>query len=86
MPGTAAFGLFLTAAVILAITPGPGIFYVLTRSISGGRRAGKGLAPADFDHCAPHARVAAVVPTLANAAPDRRRKFRAVPICLVLNF
>jgi len=40
MPGTAAFGLFLTAAVILAITPGPGIFYVLTRSISGGRRAG----------------------------------------------
>ena len=40
MPGTAAFGLFLTAAIILAITPGPGIFYVLTRSISGGRRAG----------------------------------------------
>ena len=40
MPSTTAFGLFLTAAVILAITPGPGIFYVLTRSISGGRRAG----------------------------------------------
>jgi threonine/homoserine/homoserine lactone efflux protein len=40
MLGAAAFGLFLTAAVILAITPGPGIFYVLTRSISGGRRAG----------------------------------------------
>lgn len=34
------FGLFLTAALILAITPGPGIFYVLTRSIQGGRREG----------------------------------------------
>lgn len=34
------FGLYLTAAIILAITPGPGIFYVLTRSIKGGRREG----------------------------------------------
>jgi threonine/homoserine/homoserine lactone efflux protein len=54
MPGTAAFGLFLTAAVILAITPGPGIFYVLTRSISGGRRAGiassLGTAVGGFGH------------------------------------
>lgn len=34
------FILFLTAALILAVTPGPGIFYVLTRSIKGGRREG----------------------------------------------
>lgn len=34
------FALFLTAAIILAITPGPGTFYVLTRSIRGGRREG----------------------------------------------
>lgn len=40
MPGPAAFGLFLTAAFILAITPGPGIFYVLARSLKGGRREG----------------------------------------------
>lgn len=35
-----ALGVYLTAAFILAITPGPGIFYVLTRSIKGGRREG----------------------------------------------
>jgi threonine/homoserine/homoserine lactone efflux protein len=34
------FVLFLTAAVLLAITPGPGIFYVLARSLAGGRREG----------------------------------------------
>src|SRR5215213_9920712 len=40
MPSAATFGLFFTAALMLAITPGPGIFYVLTRSIKGGRREG----------------------------------------------
>jgi threonine/homoserine/homoserine lactone efflux protein len=34
------FVLFFTAAVLLAITPGPGIFYVLARSLAGGRREG----------------------------------------------
>jgi threonine/homoserine/homoserine lactone efflux protein len=34
------FFLFLTAATVLAITPGPGIFYVLARSLAGGRREG----------------------------------------------
>jgi len=32
--------LFLAAALLLAITPGPGIFYVLARSLAGGRREG----------------------------------------------
>lgn len=36
------FGLFIAAAIILAITPGPGMLYVLTRSLKGGR--GEGLA------------------------------------------
>ena len=40
MPDSTAFGLFFAAAVVLAITPGPGIFYVLARSIHGGRREG----------------------------------------------
>lgn len=40
MPDLTSFSIFLTAAVILAVTPGPGIFYVLTRSIKGGRREG----------------------------------------------
>src|SRR6202023_805918 len=34
------FFLFLAAALVLAITPGPGIFYVLARSLAGGRREG----------------------------------------------
>jgi threonine/homoserine/homoserine lactone efflux protein len=34
------FSIFLTAAIILAVTPGPGIIYVLTRSIKGGRSEG----------------------------------------------
>ncbi len=34
------FLLFLGAAVVLAITPGPGIFYVLARSLAGERLEG----------------------------------------------
>jgi len=34
------FLLFFVAALILAVTPGPGIFYVLARSLAGGRREG----------------------------------------------
>lgn len=34
------FLLFLTAAVLLAIAPGPGMLYVLARSLAGGRREG----------------------------------------------
>lgn len=34
------FMVFLAAACILAITPGPGIFYVLTRTLAGGTREG----------------------------------------------
>jgi len=34
--------LFLAAALVIALTPGPGIFYVAARTLSGGR--GEGLA------------------------------------------
>lgn len=34
------FPLFMAAALVLAATPGPGIFYVLARTLSGGRREG----------------------------------------------
>jgi len=40
MPETSRFLVFLGAALILALTPGPGIFYVLARSLAGGRREG----------------------------------------------
>jgi threonine/homoserine/homoserine lactone efflux protein len=40
MPDFTAFSLFLTAAFILSITPGPGMLYVLARSLRGGRQEG----------------------------------------------
>ena len=40
MFGAAKFYLFLTAAVLLAIAPGPGMLYVLARSLAGGKREG----------------------------------------------
>jgi threonine/homoserine/homoserine lactone efflux protein len=40
MPTPVAFSIFLSASILLAITPGPGIFYVLTRSLQGGRDHG----------------------------------------------
>lgn len=40
MPDSGRYVLFLAAAGMLAATPGPGIFYVLARSLRGGRREG----------------------------------------------
>lgn len=37
---SAGFSLFLLAALMIAVVPGPGIFYVAARTLSGGRRAG----------------------------------------------
>jgi len=37
---SARFFLFLTAAALLAIAPGPGMLYVLARSLAGGKREG----------------------------------------------
>lgn len=34
------FGLFLAAACVLAVTPGPGLAYVVARTAAGGRREG----------------------------------------------
>jgi len=40
MIDSARFLVFLTAALLLAIAPGPGMLYVLARSLAGGRREG----------------------------------------------
>src|SRR6202047_1783624 len=42
------FVLFFAAALLLAITPGPGIFYVLARSLGGGGREGVNSALGTF--------------------------------------
>lgn len=40
VPDFAQFALFLAAATLLAVTPGPGIFYVAARTLAGGRTEG----------------------------------------------
>jgi threonine/homoserine/homoserine lactone efflux protein len=40
MPDLSQFALFLAAASLLAVTPGPGIFYVAARTLAGGRAEG----------------------------------------------
>ncbi len=40
MTAPATFGVFLAAAFVLAVVPGPGMLYVLARTLRGGRREG----------------------------------------------
>jgi threonine/homoserine/homoserine lactone efflux protein len=40
MPELAQFVVFVAAAALLAVTPGPGIFYVAARTLAGGRAEG----------------------------------------------
>lgn len=40
MPELSQFALYVAAALLLAVTPGPGIFYVAARSLAGGRAEG----------------------------------------------
>lgn len=40
MPGTASLLEFVAAALIVLLTPGPGVLYIVTRSLSQGQRAG----------------------------------------------
>lgn len=54
MPSATSFTIFLTAAIVLAVSPGPGMLYVLARSLRGGRRVGLassfGTAVGGFGH------------------------------------
>jgi threonine/homoserine/homoserine lactone efflux protein len=40
VPDVQTFLLFLAAALLVAITPGPGIFYIVARTLAGGRTEG----------------------------------------------
>ncbi|WP_372617643.1 LysE family translocator [Falsiroseomonas sp.] len=40
MPDLPQFALYVAAAFVLAVTPGPGIFYVAARTLAGGRAEG----------------------------------------------
>jgi threonine/homoserine/homoserine lactone efflux protein len=39
-PISSLFSAFLLASVVLAVTPGPGVLYLVTRSLVQGRRSG----------------------------------------------
>jgi threonine/homoserine/homoserine lactone efflux protein len=54
------FILFLSAALVLAVMPGPGILYVLGRTLNGGRREGVNSALGTFLGGLVHAIAAAV--------------------------
>jgi threonine/homoserine/homoserine lactone efflux protein len=40
MPTLSTLGVFAAAVVVFAVVPGPAVFYIVTRSVSQGRRAG----------------------------------------------
>lgn len=40
LPGAAGFSVFLIASVILAVTPGPGVLFILARTTANGLKAG----------------------------------------------
>jgi threonine/homoserine/homoserine lactone efflux protein len=40
LPDSHTFGLFLAATLALTLTPGPGVLYIVARSVEGGRPAG----------------------------------------------
>jgi threonine/homoserine/homoserine lactone efflux protein len=40
LPDASRLGLFVAAAVVLLLTPGPAVLYIVTRSVDQGRRAG----------------------------------------------
>jgi threonine/homoserine/homoserine lactone efflux protein len=40
LPDPSRLGLFVTAALVLLLTPGPAVLYIVTRSLDQGRRAG----------------------------------------------
>jgi threonine/homoserine/homoserine lactone efflux protein len=50
---TAKLFVFLSAAFLLAIAPGPGMLYVLARTLAGGKREGalSALAPSSVAWC-----------------------------------
>ena len=40
IPSAPQMAAFLAASVLLAVTPGPGVIYILTRTLAEGRRSG----------------------------------------------
>lgn len=40
LPPWPLFSAFLIASLVLAVTPGPGVLYIIARSLAQGRRAG----------------------------------------------
>ena len=56
LPPWPLFSVFLLASFVLAVTPGPGVFYIVARSVAQGRRSGlasvAGVAVGNFGNAA----------------------------------
>ncbi len=54
LPPWSLLSVFLLASFVLAVTPGPGVFYIVTRSVAQGRRSGlasvTGVAAGNFSN------------------------------------
>src|SRR5918997_800641 len=70
IPGAANLGLFVVAAVVLLVTPGPAVLYIVTRAIEQGRLAG--LVSILGVHAATLVHVAAAAAGLSAISPRRR--------------
>jgi threonine/homoserine/homoserine lactone efflux protein len=40
LPDVSSLGIFVVAALVLLVTPGPAVLYIVARSLDQGRRAG----------------------------------------------
>ena len=63
MPDPASLGIFVAAALVLLLTPGPAVLYIVTRSVDQGRR----------DHIRQRVVGVAKEKTSADLAGDKKR-------------
>jgi threonine/homoserine/homoserine lactone efflux protein len=76
VPDPALYAVFLVAAVVLLVVPGPAVLYVVSQSIEGGRRAG--LVSTLGIHCGTLVHVAAAALGLSSLLVSSARAFEAV--------
>jgi threonine/homoserine/homoserine lactone efflux protein len=89
LPDPSRLGLFVAAALVLLLTPGPAVLYIVTRSVDQGRRAGLvsvlGVHAGTLLHVAAAAAGLSAVEGQPAARPQLRRAFVDGFVVNVLN-
>ena len=75
LPDPSRLGLFVAAALVLLLTPGPAVLYIVTRSLDQGRRAG--FVSVLGAHAGALVHVAAAAAGLSGRGLPPRRALRA---------